>query len=912
MCEWMISSSILIAVVMFLRFALKGKMSLRLQYGLWALVLVRLLLPISFGDSPMSLEHVTQKVADTEPVRFVSALSEVELPRMSYRAAYDAVAREYADKGIQIEEMPLEQYAETVEYEIMHKMNGDLSLAEVAKIIWVAGMAVLGLCFVLSNLRLRRHLQRERTLLTHHGKLPIYLSHAVDTPCLFGLFRPAIYLTEEVAEEERTRYHAVEHELTHCYHRDHIWAILRGVCLAIHWYNPLVWWAAVLSRNDAELACDEATIRRIGESERAAYGRTLLRLTCEKRTAMLTTATTMTSSGRSIKERIALLVHKPKMAVYTLVAVILVVSIAVGCTFTGANDNQKESRAELWPENAVISCARFEYAGDNSDYQLITSEVAQFNSLRQMNLLPVAGEFTEDVIYRLILNWNGIAKGQEEYTILVGAHSLSVNGQLYQPDGFDFSEILSYFDGKYRYFDTLSSETTQDDGTHDAGTTTPDDSTDEPVDEELAFVLRRLETLQADDIKMVRDSIRNDSGKDIVVDTAEMAAHINVAAKHFFHVEHSAVHTGVIKLYLSDNRSVENGDYEVINLYISLHEPIIEVSYGLEDSERNLSVHSTIGLQDVALYSYLYVLYGDNNPVDQTALAQYGEILSARAAFLVDYHNSTCAEHNLPPFTGFDITYLRLENYFTYNGYTYEIYGWDPAFWTDDPNPGRYAWPQDGTVDDQNRVYLYNFHRYFVAAWFHDDFEYEFFTDEFQYFSELENRSTIIEHFTGEQMLLREEKNTRTHTIYTKDGISIAIPTDLRYLMGSGVSYHATHDYCYGSVMNPTYYRDNHNVNDQTLFALYHTCDYMDDALGWIFSIQRYTAEEYEQYYRNSYSRQYVFAKDDTYYYCVLIPTDVQFPDPTTATIIEELRSIELNKITADMIARNGLTAYSE
>ncbi len=821
----MISSSILIVVVMLLRFALKGKISLRLQYGLWALVLVRLLLPISFGDSTMSVEHMTQKVADTEPVRFVSALSEMELPRMSYRAAYDAVAREYADKGIQIEEMPLEQYAETVEYEIMHKMNGDLSLAEVARIIWVCGIAVVGLCFVLSNLRLRHNLQRERTLLTHHDKLPIYLSHAVDTPCLFGLLHPAIYLTEEVAEEERTRYHAVEHELTHYYHKDHIWAILRGVCLAVHWYNPLVWCAAVLSRNDAELACDEATIRRIGESERAAYGRTLLRLTCEKRTAMLTTATTMTSSGRSIKERIALLVHRPKMAVYTLVAVILIASLAAGCTFTGANDKTEDDTP------------------------------------------PPVDSVTED-------------------------------------ENRDTEE-------------NKGENTEQDSGANDDGGTTPDDSTDEPVNEELAFVLRRLETLQANDIKGVRDSIRNDSGKELVVDTAEMAAHINAAAKNFFHIEDSPMQVGIIKLYLSENRQEESGDYEVINLSISLQgislqEPIIEVYYGLEDSKQNRSVHYTIGLQDVALYSYLYVLYGDNNPVDQTALAQYGEILSARAAFLVDYHNSTCAEHNLPPFTGFDITYLRLVHYFAYDGYTYEIYGWDPAFWTDDPNPGRYGWPQDGTVDDQNRVCLYEFHRYFVAAWFHDDLEYEFFTDEFQYSSELENRATIIEHFTGKQILLREEKNTRTHTIYTKDGISIAIPTDLRYLMGSGVSYHATHDYCYGSVMNPTYYRDNHNVNDQTLFALYHTCDYMDDARGWIFSIQRYTEEEYEQYYRNSYSRQYVFAKDDTYYYCVLIPTDVQFPDPTTAAIIEELRSIELNKITADMIARNGLTAYSE
>lgn len=44
--------------------------------------------------------------------------------------------------------------------------------------------------------------------------------------------------------------------------------MLRGVCLAPHWYNPPVWWAAELSRRDAELACDEATILRIGESER--------------------------------------------------------------------------------------------------------------------------------------------------------------------------------------------------------------------------------------------------------------------------------------------------------------------------------------------------------------------------------------------------------------------------------------------------------------------------------------------------------------------------------------------------------------------------------------------------------------------------------------------------------------------
>ncbi len=338
MVEWIVSSSVLIAVVLLLRSVLKGKISLRLQYALWTLVLVRLMVPVSFGDTALSVGNLTQKAAASEPAQVVSALSETELPRMSYQAAYNEVAREYADRGIRIEEMPLEEYAETVDYEIMNRMNGDLSVGEVVRIVWLCGIALVGAWFAISNLRLLHSLKKTRTLLSRDHALPVYLSDAIDTPCLFGLFHPAIYLTGEAIESEHTQRHAIEHEVTHFRHKDNIWAILRGVCLAIHWFNPLVWCAAVLSRNDAELACDESTILRLGERERAAYGRTLISLTCEKRSALLNTATTMTGSGKSIEERIALIVKKPKMALYTVIAVAVIAAVAVGCTFTGAKE----------------------------------------------------------------------------------------------------------------------------------------------------------------------------------------------------------------------------------------------------------------------------------------------------------------------------------------------------------------------------------------------------------------------------------------------------------------------------------------------------------------------------------------------------------------------------------------------
>lgn len=354
MVEWIVSSSVLILVVILLRFILKGRINLRLQYALWALVLIRLLLPVSFGDTALSIQNLTQRAASSESMQFVSALSEIELPKMSYRAAYDEVAEEYAARGIQIAEMPLEQYAETVDYEIMDKMRGEFSIVEIMRLVWLFGTALVGIWFAISNLRLLDKLKKDRSLLECDGELPVYLSDAVETPCLFGLFRPTIYLTDEAIENEQARHHAIKHELTHYHHRDNIWAILRCLCLAVHWFNPLVWYAAVLSRNDAELACDESTILRLGEAERADYGRTLLRLTCEKRPALLNTATTMTSSGKSIKERIRLIAKKPKMTVYTLIAVVLIAAIAVGCTFTGAEEKSVDYNddwfiTEAWP-----------------------------------------------------------------------------------------------------------------------------------------------------------------------------------------------------------------------------------------------------------------------------------------------------------------------------------------------------------------------------------------------------------------------------------------------------------------------------------------------------------------------------------------------------------------------------------
>ncbi len=241
--EWIITSSVLIAVIIALRYLLKGRISLRLQYALWGLVLVRLLLPVSIGRTAVSVLNAVPAVSG-DMVLGRSAQMNVtvdgttavyELPRQQteYEAAREELTHTDRDWSVGGTE---------------HKT---VITADTFTALWLAGTAVTGVWFAAVNAALTVRLRRGRRKLDRPAcPLPVYITGAVETPCLFGLFRPAVYVTEEAAEDETVLRHVIEHETTHYRHGDHIWSALRGAALAVHWFNPLVWWGAFLSRRD--------------------------------------------------------------------------------------------------------------------------------------------------------------------------------------------------------------------------------------------------------------------------------------------------------------------------------------------------------------------------------------------------------------------------------------------------------------------------------------------------------------------------------------------------------------------------------------------------------------------------------------------------------------------------------------
>lgn len=328
--SWCVTSSILLAVFLLLRGTVFRTLSPRVRYALWGVVLLRLLVP--FQIPSLSLPAAA---ADLTPE--LSTISERPIfpNTILVRPINPSVSLDEEDQA------DLPHSASTIESNLSEYYHfGGPTLSDGVQVVWAAGAGVVLLAVLAANLRFAQKLRQSRRPLPTAGcPLPVYEADGLSSPCLCGVLRPAIYLTPEAAEDGTVRTHVLSHELTHFRHRDHIWSLLRCLALALHWYNPLVWAAVVLSKRDGELACDEGTIARLGEAERIPYGRTLIGLVARRSGAggVLSCSTTMTGGKKTVQRRIAQLVKQPETKKTALFLAAAAVALAAVFVFAGGN-----------------------------------------------------------------------------------------------------------------------------------------------------------------------------------------------------------------------------------------------------------------------------------------------------------------------------------------------------------------------------------------------------------------------------------------------------------------------------------------------------------------------------------------------------------------------------------------------
>ena len=328
MLKEVLTVSALIAVVLLVRAIFKNRVPKRMLYALWLVVLLKLCLPGTLVSLPV-----------------LPAKDAAVLAQSAERPVQTAPVIQRPAQTVTKPQTPAQQPVSPVQ-ETAKPAAKPLTTAQILQIAWFSGSALLGLWLFGAWAVFTIRLHRDRRFVGKRGGTCIYVSDAVKSPCLAGLI-PAVYLTEDVLQADEAEL-ILRHELTHLRHLDFLWSLCRTAAVTVYWWNPFIWLAAICSKRDAELACDEAVAAKLPESKRLAYARAIL-AQAPRKTAALSLA------GPPVKERILFLTKKQRTSVLCVILALLLVVSATGCSF--AELTQQKAGEITMPDHAADSSA---------------------------------------------------------------------------------------------------------------------------------------------------------------------------------------------------------------------------------------------------------------------------------------------------------------------------------------------------------------------------------------------------------------------------------------------------------------------------------------------------------------------------------------------------------------------------
>ena len=419
MRDIILSSSVLIIAILSIRTLIKGKISARLQYALWLLVVARLVIPGTIGDSPISVQHLVRFSAGAAYETELEAMSAADIDSDSIGAVTvntDAGISAYLDKNREKDignntntNINTEQNAQVHvlgnaggNTETTIKGNTDRGAYDFAAanekgglndiipssadtagitvwriilyVIWIFGVVITGGYMLLNQIRFARYLAINRKPLQGKNReyrgLKVYTVSGLPSPCLCGR---RIYTDSETAEDERKLNHILAHEYCHYRQFDPLWAYVRCILVSVYWFHPLVWAAAYISKRDSEFACDEAALKLLGEKERYEYGRTLLGLVSPATSKLsdIGPLLTVSSGEKGMRERIGRIAGRPKTYMLAGGMVLVLAAVFAVITFTGAG---REPLPELAQEGDADAAAN----GENTQEEVrILAEQAE-------------------------------------------------------------------------------------------------------------------------------------------------------------------------------------------------------------------------------------------------------------------------------------------------------------------------------------------------------------------------------------------------------------------------------------------------------------------------------------------------------------------------------------------------------
>lgn len=415
MKEILLTSGVLIAVILLLRLILRKRVSKRLIYATWLLVAVRLLVPVQFGQFEYSVTSVAEKL-EQQSTLIQQVQEDLQRPVAGpdQQVLYGQLVQQYlaqADASAAPSVTPEPTVPPEVQVQLRQEAQAAaITPAQLLNALWACGAVLTAGWFLITNLLFLRKARKNSVAFDQcSSPIPVRISPCVSTPCLAGLLRPTIYLTPESTADPQTLNHVLTHELTHLKHWDHIWVWVRCLCLCLYWFDPLVWIAAIASKRDCELACDEAALNKLGEDQRIAYGRTLLATVTHNSVRVFHTTTAMSESGKQLRERVNFIVKRPRNLWIAAICLILAATLTTALVFAGCKPQENSVPSPTVQPSTEATEPTAEPTGPREEQQTVYAST--YDVLHNIPPLPEespseALEIARDAIERYL--WYGL------------------------------------------------------------------------------------------------------------------------------------------------------------------------------------------------------------------------------------------------------------------------------------------------------------------------------------------------------------------------------------------------------------------------------------------------------------------------------------------------------------------------
>ncbi|MFZ7131782.1 MAG: M56 family metallopeptidase [Eubacteriales bacterium] len=317
-------ASIVIVFILVARLLL-AKAPKKYSYILWAVALVRFIVPISF-ESVLSLIPVNPTPVSNDILYDVSPNINTGMPNIDQSIS-----------GL----LP--------EADVVTSVNPMQIWIFIGSLIWILGIAILLVYGIVSFIRMKGNLKNANCVMDN-----IYQSDNVTTPFVLGLFQAKIYLPTSLSDAEKD--YIVLHEQTHIRRFDHVIRFISYLALCIHWFNPLVWIAFWLSGKDMEMSCDESVINQLGYSVKKDYSQSLLNLATGRTKFGLTP---LAFGEGDTKKRIKNIINFKKPKFYVLI-ITLAILIFMSIGLLSNPKNEEPDLSFLSPDNMLTQISEQE------------------------------------------------------------------------------------------------------------------------------------------------------------------------------------------------------------------------------------------------------------------------------------------------------------------------------------------------------------------------------------------------------------------------------------------------------------------------------------------------------------------------------------------------------------------------